>query len=418
MVYVKDFKGTDNEKIDLAIASRGADGIVVIEAKENGEPWLLDRAICLLENTCVILRNCKIKLSDNCRDNFFRTANCGEGIDEPQKIKNVRIIGEGLAVLEGADYPRATGDDSKILARPCPFEKEDLCKYADWVSEERKISGALNGWDVHSHSYGTDAGKDGEVQHGDWRGIGILFANVEDFAVENLRIVKPHGWSISIEAGTRGRIQKIDFASCMWKEIDGMRQNMENQDGIDIRNGCSHIFISDITGMTGDDVIALTAIARRDEQRYVGGSFCSTHVMNNDWDKRETGIHDITIRNVAATSSCCWVVRLLPVGTKIYNVIIDGIIDVDGASHHGTIYLGEDAYGATKDYDNEYMENVIVTNVISNARDHAIRIEGSLRRSVIHNVIYGNEKEKAVVLRQNNTELLRDVAVTNIQAGK
>ena len=133
MVYVKDFKGTDNEKIEAAISARGADGMVVIDGKENGEPWLLDRAILLPENTCVILRNCKLKLSDKCRDNFFRTANCGVGIDEPKKIKNVQIIGEGLAVLEGADYPRATGDSSKILANPCPFEKEDLIKYANWL---------------------------------------------------------------------------------------------------------------------------------------------------------------------------------------------------------------------------------------------------------------------------------------------
>ena len=76
------------------------------------------------------MRNCKIKLSDKCRDNFFRTANCGMGIDEPEKIKNVHVIGEGRAILEGADHPRASGDGSKILANPCPFEEEDVLKYA------------------------------------------------------------------------------------------------------------------------------------------------------------------------------------------------------------------------------------------------------------------------------------------------
>ena len=89
---------------------------------------------------------------------------------------------------------------------------------------------------------------------------------------------------------------------------------------------------------------------------------------------------------------------------------------MDGASHHGTVYLGENAYGATNNYEVEYMENIIVTNVISNARDHAVCVEGSLRRSVIHNVIYGGKKEKAIILRQNNNELLQNVSVTNIQA--
>ncbi|MBQ7880051.1 MAG: hypothetical protein IJ317_05325 [Clostridia bacterium] len=34
MVYVKDFNGTDNEKIEAAIASRGLDGVVVIDEFE------------------------------------------------------------------------------------------------------------------------------------------------------------------------------------------------------------------------------------------------------------------------------------------------------------------------------------------------------------------------------------------------
>ncbi len=413
MVNAKDFLGTDNEKIDSAILGRGADGIVVIEGKENGEPWLLDRAILLPENTTVILRNVKLKLSDKCRDNFFRTANCGLCIDEPKKIKNVRIIGEGRAVLEGADYPRATGDSSKVLSKLCPFTPEDICKYADWVPQDRKASGKLNGWDKHSHSYGTDAGKEGESQFGDWRGVGVLFANVDDFTIENLRIVKPHGWSISIESGTNGRICKIDFDACMYKEIDGMKQNMENQDGIDIRNGCHHILISDITGMTGDDVIALTAAARKDLQRTKGGSLNDTHVMNNDWTNREDGIHDIVIRNVMATSSLCWVVRLLPIDTIIYNVIIDGVIDTDDVNHHGTIFLGENGYGATMDDEKECMRNIIVSNIVSGATDHAVCVGGYLRDSIINNVIYKIKDKPAIVLGPQDA--LKNVTITNIQ---
>lgn len=139
MVSVLDFKGkSDDEIINNAIENRGADGIVVIDAKENGEPWLLDNAILLPEHTTVIINNCKIKLSDKCRDNFFRSANCGLGIEDIEKISDIHIKGVGRAVLEGADHPRATGDCSKILSKPCPYEKEDLIKYADWIPEDRK----------------------------------------------------------------------------------------------------------------------------------------------------------------------------------------------------------------------------------------------------------------------------------------
>ena len=180
MINVNDFSAlTDNETIEKAIAHKQADGIVVIPPRQSHvEPerkfWLLDRAILLPENTTVILQNCTIKLSDRCRDNFFRSANCGIGIAYPERIRNIHIRGEGLCVLLGADHPRATGDGGKILANPCPYEMEDLCRLADWIPEERKRNGKLEFLERHDHTYGTDFGKAGESQKGDWRNIGIL----------------------------------------------------------------------------------------------------------------------------------------------------------------------------------------------------------------------------------------------------
>ena len=177
-------------------------------------------------------------------------------------------------MLEGADHPRATGDGGKILANPCPKSSDDLLKYADWISEESRAVGKTNFDEEHSHSYGTDAGKDGESQFGDWRGIGILFARATHFSIENLSIIRSHGWGISLEDCSFGSIDHIDFDSCMAQEIDGLMNNTENQDGIDLRNGCHHITISNITGGTGDDLIALTAIA--DQRR-----------PRNDQDRRD-----------------------------------------------------------------------------------------------------------------------------------
>ena len=126
MVYANQFSGNnDSEILNAAILGRDNDGIVIITRRESeNEPerdyWLLDSAILLPENTTVILQNCKLKLSDRCRDNFFRTANCGLGIEDPKPISNVHIKGEELCILEGADHPRATGDGGKILHAPCP----------------------------------------------------------------------------------------------------------------------------------------------------------------------------------------------------------------------------------------------------------------------------------------------------------
>ena len=421
MICINDIKGiNDNDIIERAIEKRGSDGIVVIPPrKSDTEPdrdfWLLDRAILLPENTTIVLQNCRIKLSDKCRDNFFRTANCGLGIAYPEKIKNVHIKGEGLCILEGADHPRATGDGGKILACPCPYETEDLCNFADWISEEDKKSGNIKFWDRHTHSYGTDFGKEGESQYGDWRGIGILFANVEDFSIENIRIVESHGWGISLEAWAYGRVEKIDFDACMSKMIDKMRQNMENQDGVDIRNGCHNIIISDITGRTGDDLIALTAIA--DDEIRPGGELRNTHVMHSDWSKRKKDIHDIIIRNIKGYSTLCYTVRLLPANTRIWNVAIDTVVDTSSneLNNFGCILLGEadSEYGKNNA---DGMKNIIISNVISNSRE-AIIVGGYISDSTISNVINRNPKAQCISVRRENG--MKNVKTSNLcSAGK
>ena len=396
MINVNDYKGnTDSEIFEAAMADLGSDGILVIPPREcANEPerdyWLIDRAILIPENTTVILQNATIKLSDKCRDNFFRSANCGIGIEFPEKIKNVHIKGEGLCTLVGADHPRATGDGSKVISNPCPYLDEDICKYAHWIDDDRRSPEKLTFADRHGYSYGTDAGKEGESQRGDWRGIGILFANVENFSIENLTIKESHGWGISVEACAYGRIEKIIFDARMSKMIDGMLHNMENEDGVDIRNGCHHITISDISGQTGDDIVALTAIVPNTFNYKPGGSLCTTHVMHNDYTKRDRDIYDIIIRNVVGYSQLCHNVRLLACNTKIYNVVIDGIVDTspEGHVHSTAITIGDydAAYGSNKE---DGVTNVTISNVICKSRN-AIRILGYLKDSCISNVINRN----------------------------
>ena len=415
MVFANDFQGkNDSEILNAAIQSRHADGIVVIAPRtvdEAREYWLLDSAILLPENTTVVLQNAKIKLSDACRDNFFRTANCGIGIEDPHLIRNVHIRGEGFCLLEGADHPRATGDSTKSLRVPCPHLPEDVCKVADWIPAERRTPEKLTFADVHDYSYGTDAGKEGESQYGDWRGIGILFANVENFSISGLRIKESHGWGISLEACSNGRIEKIDFDARMHKMIDGMAMNLENQDGVDLRNGCHHIVISDITGTTGDDVIALTAIAAN--KKYIpGGSFRSTHVMHNDWTRRERDIHDIIIRNVIARSYLCCTVRLLPAMTHIYNVVIDGVIDSRSAQtpkHYATLLLGDGCYGENW---KDGLRNISISNVICNTK-HPIYVAGYLSDSVISNVV--NTNPDCEMLKVTHEDGLENVLFSNVK---
>ncbi len=416
MVNVNDFlKNSDNDALDAAIAARGADGIVVIPPRESADGrdfWLLDRAVLLPANTTVILRNCKLKLSDKCRDNFFRSANCGLGIEENEPLSNIHIRGEGNAVLEGADHPRATGDGGKILKNPCPFTVEDICKYADWVPAERKTPEGITFADRHDCSYGTDAGKAGESQKGDWRGIGILFACVDHFSISGITVRESHGWAISLEACSNGTVEKIHFDARMNKLIDGMLQNMENQDGVDIRNGCHDITISDITGETGDDVVALTAIVGNNSVYKPGGSLGTTHVMHNDYTRRDRDIYNVTIRNIRAYSSLCYLVRLLPCNCQIRNVVIDGVIDTSPEDVVcGGIFLGEKdaAYGNNLP---DSLQNITISNVIYNNVKKAIRMDGYWKNGAITNVIATRTKFPVVsVLREGG---LQNVKISNI----
>ena len=152
MVFANSFKGrNDSEILNNAILGKGKDGIVIIGPRENEADserdfWLLDSAVLLPSNTTVILQNCTLKLSDECRDNFFRTANCGFGFEECEELSNIHIIGVGRCTLVGADNPRATGDDSKILANPCPHAKADVLKYASWIACPSLKSSTVTGF--------------------------------------------------------------------------------------------------------------------------------------------------------------------------------------------------------------------------------------------------------------------------------
>lgn len=402
MVYANDFLGkTDSDVLEAAIKARGLDGIVVIPPRQlENEPerdfWLIDRAILLPENTTVILSNCKIKLSDSARDNFFRSANCGEGIEYPETVKNIHIKGEGSALLEGADYPRSTGDRSKKNYKVCPHFAEDICKYAPWLPEERKSPEKLTFDDFHDYSYGTDEGKEGESQQGDWRNVGVLLAHVENFSISNITIKYSHAWAISMESCAYGTVEKITFEAYMHRNIDGMEMNIENQDGVNLRTGCHHIVVSDIFGCTGDDVIAINASSKPWLPYRAGGTYTSTMVTGNDYSYREKDIHDVIVRNVIAHSYLCFTVRLLAMGeAEVYNVVIDGIVDTAPANDKsfGTFIIGDISEKGRK----KAIRNVTISNVICSSQT-GLLVHGHMSDSVISNVIHRNTNGKVIDL--------------------
>ncbi len=227
-------------------------------------------------------------------------------------------------------------------------------------------------------------------------------------------MVDTHGWAISLEDCSRGRLEHLDFEMYMAKEIDGMLCNMENQDSIDLRNGCHDILINDITGGTGDDLIALTAIADRSLTIRPDGTLLTTHIMGNDWSKRDPDIYNVIIRNVRGMTlgRICLLIRLLPAGSFIRNVVIDGLVDEtpDGyASRSSVMQLGDDGFYGENLRDS--MQNISVSNVICNS-SRGIRIDGYMCNSSFTNIVNRNPNCKAITVKHEDG--IRNVKMENI----
>ncbi len=379
------FEGTDSERINAAVRVASEKGLSVVvpcrnEARQD-DLWLLDSAILVRDNTTLILDNCHLKLSDRCRDNMIRSANCGLGITDIRPIEHVHIVGLGHALLEGADHPRATGDSAKTLGK---------------------------------RSYGTDAGKEGESQTGDWRNIGILLASVEHFSIENLHIKDSHCWAISLERCGFGRVCDIHFSSEGSMLIDGVRETTLNQDGLDLRQGCHDINIERLTGHTGDDLLALTNI---NHASAVAGTDTSTMVSAANC--REDGIDDIRnifIRQVAGHSvGRHHVVRFLNAGgLKIYNVVLDGLIDTSppDAPCKATVKIGDanPRWGGVTPVGDT---SRFLLSHISSASRHTVLIAGSLVDSSISGVIRALADGDPITY-ESGREFVKNVQISNV----
>ena len=151
----------------------------------------------------------------------------------------------------------------------------------------------------------------------------ILLHNVRDYSIENLRCTHQRWWAINQICCRRGYINRIDF-------FNG--DKIPNQDGINLRIGCHEITIENITGRTGDDVVALTALPMcGDGQLLVEG--------------RDPDIHDVTIRNVCAHTMQTVVALRNCDGAQMYRITIENITDCGGPYFAwGVVRIGENNY--------------------------------------------------------------------------
>ena len=325
----------DSASIQNAVdkAARSGSGRVVIPARNartGADGWTISRAVLLPSNMTVEIDGARLSMADGVYENFFRTANVwtDEGRLPRGVVTNVAIVGKGGAVLDGAkanDLNEATSlkDGRPHVRANCP----------------------------------------------------ILFVNVADFKVSGLTIENHRYWGMCFCFCQRGRISDIRFVALF---------DRRNQDGINLRDGCRDVEIENVSGQTGDDMIALSAI---DSPRY---GMYSTWVEGLSPD-----IRNVRIRNIRGAAVGHPLVALRNHnGSKILDVTVEDIEDGPFAvpctgmerKRYAIMRIGNHGYWNKRRSILGETARITVRNVRCSYSEDAIFVNNTLKDSVISNV--------------------------------
>lgn len=340
----KHFQPKGAAYIQQLITAAVTDGTRCVTVTGNYE---IEQTVLLPSDFTLILENCHLRMADNTFCNMFRN----EKSQDPHsrtaddKDHDICIEGRGQAILDGG-----------------------LCNN---LNERNSL-------------------KEGRP-HISVNNI-LLFFHVDGFCIKNLHIRNQRWWAMNFLFCCHGKIQDIDFCSNdIWIHDDGTLHHgftgpdftyekiqIRNSDGIDLRSGCHDLLIENITGFTQDDTVALTALCGTLEDMY--------HVEGADPD-----IYNVIIRNVHSAALCSNV-RLLNQGAlKLYNVLIDGVMDASKNSKHmdrGSIGVrigdADHLYGSRPSTPEETF-NITVRNVYSRAH-RVIHLGGAMKNVTLENI--------------------------------
>ena len=316
--------------------------------------WIFTGTVRLPSNIEIVLDNCTLVMADDVVGGFFCSENLFTdwGTDPSKKMCNIHIRGEGSPVLDGGK-PTALNEETQ----------------------------AAMGIPVRLNSP-------------------IFFMNVEGFSVENISITHHRYWGMRFQFCSRGTVRNIFFDCC---------RDRRNQDGINLRNGCHDILIENVSGQTGDDMIALSAIDR--EPTGVFKDY-DTIVKDESWD-----IHDITVRNISGAAILHPLVTLRNHnGAKIYNIHIENLkdtaetqpayeegnpwphYDIDGyvyGKRYGMVLIGSNTYYKTAaEHGDTY--NITVKDLYCTYSSAAVVLGSTVKNLTVSNV-HATDKCRAIL---------------------
>ena len=213
--------------------------------------WEIREAIRLPSNFTLILENAHLRMADGVYSNMFVNEHHETEIGRTTAgtDRNISISGRGEAILDGGEY--------------------------NGLSEKTQLQNGLPPI---------------------WKNNLLLFTNIDGFRVSGIACRNQRWWAMNFVYCRNGYIGNIDFCANDTaidensNEYHGLKREkynevlVKNADGIDLRQGCRHILIENITGFTEDDSVALTALNGRLEQTFaVQGlptDLCNVEIRN------------------------------------------------------------------------------------------------------------------------------------------
>ena len=324
-----EFMGSDDaESIQNAVdkaSELGVNQVLIprMNARTNEPAWYISRTILLPSNMTIKLDNCYMEQSHSAYCQMFTNtlAHEKEGRLPENEQHDIVISGIGNVILSG-------GKPNGLLERT--------------------------------------SGRNGLPSI--WKNHIIYFHNTRNIVIENIRIRDQRWWGICFLFCSHCRLSNIDIS---------VIPHVGNQDGIDLRRGCNNFIIENITGRSGDDLIALTNISNAYE------TICAV-------EGRDPDTHDIVIRNVKGDSNYCFMLRLLNHdGNKMYNISVDGLYDVSKPESKqrpgAAVCIGSHLYWSERPGELGETRNISFNN-ISSRGEAAVLISNNLSDSYFSNI--------------------------------
>lgn len=320
--------------------------------------WEISEAIRLPSNFTLILENAHLRMADGVYSNMFVNEHheTEMGKTTASTDRNITILGRGEAILDGGTY---------------------------------------NGLSEKTHS------KNG-LPHIRKNNL-LLFTNVDGFRVSGISCRNQRWWALNFIYCANGYLGNIDFCA----DDTGIDENgnvyhglirgkydevmVKNADGIDLRQGCHHIVIENITGFCEDDSIALTALNGKLEQTF------AVEGLSSD-------LCNVEIRNIRTAAYCSNVRLLSQGGIKLHDITIDGVYDMGHESPHldrgaYAIHIGDTRLYGPRHSTAEETYNITVKNVCGSGLA-VLALAGAMKNFVCYGI---EAKNGAKMLKDDRT---------------